>query len=99
MKLDEFVFFPSEEFTFQCRSSSCDTAGALCRSRGSSGAEVCVARPGSDRPLVGQAASCGATLPETLDGPSLDSTATGHRALRQRQERNSRETETKRRAE
>lgn len=42
---------------------------------------MCVARPGSDRPLVGQAAACGATLPETLDGPSLDSSTTGHRAL------------------
>ncbi|TNN77168.1 hypothetical protein EYF80_012637 [Liparis tanakae] len=66
-----------------CWSSSCDQAGALCRDHWSSGAEMCVARPGSDRPLVGQAAGCGATLAETLDGPSLDSTATGHGALRQ----------------
>lgn len=86
----------SEEFTFQGRSNSCDPAWALCRSRGSGRAEVCVASPRSDRPLVGQAASCGATLAETLDGPSLDSSATRHRALTQRQEGNSRETKSKR---
>lgn len=93
IKLDIFVYVLREKCTFQCWSSSCDPAGALCRSRGSSGAEVCVARPRSDRPLVGQAASCRATLPETLDGPSLDSSPTGHRALRQRLERNSGERE------
>ena len=80
------LFLPSEEFTFQCRSGSRHPAGALCRSWGGGWAEVCVACPRSDRPLVGQAASCGTTLPETLDGPSLNPPAAGHGALRQRQE-------------
>lgn len=56
----------------------------MSRGRGGSRAELSVAGPGSGRFLVGQAASCGAALPETLDGPSLDSSSTGHRALTHR---------------
>lgn len=56
----------------------------MCRGRGGSGAELSVASPGSDGSLVGQAASRGATLPETLDGPSLDSSSAGHGALTRR---------------
>lgn len=81
-ELDELL--PSQEFTFQCRANRRDPAGPLHRSQGSSRAEVCVAGPGSDRPLVRQAAGRRATLTQTLDGPSLDSSATGHRALTDR---------------
>jgi len=92
----KICLFPSKDFTFQCRPSSCDpAAGALCWSRGSCGAKVCVACPRSDRPLVGHAASCGATLPETLDGSSLNTSSAGHGALRHEQEKSSRETDTK----
>lgn len=79
---------PSGEDTFQCWSGSCDPAdGAMRRRRSSSRAELRVARPGSDGPLVRQAASCRATLAKTLDGSSLNPSTTGHRALRQRQQR------------
>lgn len=90
--LDEFVLL-SEDFTFQCRSDSCNPARALCWNRGSSGAELCVACPGSDGSLVKQAASCGTTLSETLDGPSLNASPAGHRALTQAHGRNSRRRE------
>lgn len=56
-------------------------ARVLCGGGGGGGAELSVAGPGSDRSLVGRAASCGATLPETLDGPGLDSASAGHGAL------------------
>lgn len=71
-------------FCGRCTFQDRGLAGALCRDRGGRGAELSVASPGSDRSLVGQAASCGATLPETLDGSSLDSSSTGHRALTRR---------------
>lgn len=66
--------FSDRSFTFRY----CGLAGVLRWDRRGGGAELGVASPGSEGSLVGQAASCGATLPETLDGPGLDSSSTGH---------------------
>lgn len=64
--------------TFHCEPSSrVAGAGALrCRT------EVRVARSGGDGLLVRQAAGCRATLPQTLNAASLNSSSTGHGALR-----------------
>lgn len=72
-------------FTFQW-SAAADPVGAVNWSRGGSGAEVGVAGPRGDRSLMGQAARCGATEAETLDGASLDTPTAGNGALRRRGE-------------